>query len=1365
MTPDKDKTEHALRLILSPLPFPAGTGTALDVTPGATIADLIRRQELDERDVVAALLDGTEVSRDNWAATAPSGGSVLMLRLKPKGGGGRKNPLRAVITLALMAAAPQISGAILGALSIPAGAGFLGMTAGRLLTAGIGLLGRLGLNALAPPGLPKFAGRKESPTLFLAGARNDLVPFGRVPRVLGTHRMVPPMGARPFTETIGQDQYIRMLFVWGYCPLRITDLKIGETPLEEFSDVEVETLTGDNDDAPMTLYGTTVLQNDLQVTLTQAGGYQTRTTEKDADEISVDITFPRGLSGFAPSGARTSRSVKIEVQYSPAGLGIWSAGSLSFTAIAAQTALLSANPAAHVVNSTTFEVLRIDRVVADAATGVVSVLKGQPHRQGIDAGSPAAPAVPAGFLAIARVERRSGDPAIIPSTRITDERNLALVGSAFQASGDFLPGTSGLANRISIAAGGISYTALDITGRQAAALRTCVRFKVPRGQYDVRVRRLTADDTTGNVFDETVWTALRSHRNENPVRMPGLAMTALRIRASDQLNGVIERFNGVVSSILPDWTGSTWTPQVTSNPAALFRHVLQGEANARPLADSRIDLARLQEWHSACQTEGRAFNMVVDYDTSVRQILSDIAAAGRASPAVIDGKWSIVEDRPQTVPVQHFTPRNTFGFRGEKSFDERPHALRIRFVNREKGWLEDERLVYDDGYDEATATRYEGFELPGVTDPAQVWKDGRYHIATARLRPETFSFTADLEHIACTRGDLIMLTHDVPLFGLASARVASVATGGGTALGVTLDAAVEMEAGKTYAVRFRKSDGSSAVHTLTTVAGISKTITFLTPCPVAEAPAPGDLALFGESGTESTALIVRAIEPGQNLTARLTCVDAAPAVFDAASGTIPEFASHVSLPTLYRRPPAPVITGIQSGDEAIVRNADGSIQSRIIIALSPPENAAALGILATIRPSGTARFATAEIAQATPHCVILTGVEEGGTYDIGLAYTAAGDILSPTSLISGHFVVGASGPPSDVAAINLIARGNALLLSWEAVPDIDLSHYHLRFTPALAGGNWGSAIDVIERIPPSATSVSLPASVGTYLIKAVDAGGRESINAVAAVATVDSLSGLNNIAVLDEHPDFLGSLDSVVPVGSVLQLAGSDSIDDWADLDAVPNTDMGLNGITAEGIYDLWQVYDLGGVFTLTAQALIDATGLDINTTSDEWQDTDTVENWDGAVDAGKWSAQLEIAVTNDDPFGIAPVWGQWMPFIIGDYTARGLRFRLRLRSLASGITPAVTGLSVRLDMADRIFGKGGVACPSGGLGVTYDNAFYDVPGNPAVAINPRNMASGDYYALTAIGPGGFTIRFYNSAGTGIARTFDYVATGFGFEA
>ncbi len=1104
----------------------------------------------------------------------------------------------------------------------------MGFNLSRVLTTGLNLIGRLLMGALAPPPKPRFSGGvKQSQTLFIQGARNQAAPFSRVPKVLGRHRFVPPLGALPYTETVGNDQYLRMLFVWGYGPLEISDLKIGETPLADFTDVEIETRQGYPDDAPLTLYSNSVIQNDLQINLTAAAGYIIRTTDTDADEISVDVTLPRGLMKFGASGNRLAAAVEITVDYAPAGSGSWS------------------------------------------SAGTISV-----------------------------------------------------------------------------------------TATQSVALRRGIRLAVARGKYDVRLRRLTADSTNDKTFDETVWTALRTIRTAQPVAMPGLAMTALRIKATDQLNGVIDRFNGVAQSILPDWTGSVWTDRVTSNPAAIFRHVLQGSANARPLTDSRINLDRLQDWHETCSAAGREFNAVIDYDVSVQDVLQDVAATGRASPTLIDGKWAVVEDRPQSVPVQHFTPRNTFGFRGEKAFDDRPEALRIRFINRDNGWLQDERLVFDDGFTAATATKYETLELAGVTASAQAWKDGRYHIATARLRPETYSFYADVEHIVCTRGDLIRFTHDVPLFGLMSGRIKSVVSAGGNITGVTLDADVPMEDGKSYAIRFRCADGASLLKSVVTQAGTTTTLAFTTPYADSEGPQVGDLALFGESGQESVELVVKAIEPQSDLNARITCVDAAPAVHTADTGLIPPFNSQMTAPPDMSRPPAPVLGQIQSGLESMIRHADGSLTSRIVITLQPPAFSRPLDIQALIRADGETDFRAAAVLMQSANSISVTDIAEGETYDIRLRYVTEAGALSAALTIAGYRVEGTTAVPSDVTGLNMNVLGNTAYLSWSPVTDIDLAYYTLRYAPQTSGVSWSSAADLVSRISAGTTSLSLPAAVGTYLLKAVDVGGRQSANADLVVSTIAGLAGFNAVLNIAEDPLFAGTRTRVGVSDGALRLAGNDSIDDWTDIDAVVNEDVGNAGLAPDGIYGFSQSVDLGGIYTSRLTAEMNASGLDTNALADLWSDVDAQESWDQTADPSLWDVALQLRTTDDDPAG-APAWSGWRPFVIGDYAARAFQFQALLSGGAPTVTPAVSRLRVSVDMPDRTAGDRNLTSLAAGSAISFTLPFR---ATPALSITAQNMATGDYYALTAITANGFSIRFFNAAGTGIARTFDYLAKGYG---
>jgi hypothetical protein len=897
-----------------------------------------------------------------------------------------------------------------------------------------------------------------------------------------------------------------------------------------------------------------------------------------------------------------------------------------------------------------------------------------------------------------------------------------------------------------------------LTGKQAAALRKSVSFKVPKGQYDVRIKRLTADSTNNKTFDETIWTALRTIRYTKPVTMTGLAMTALRIKATDQLSGVIDRFNGIVSSILPDWNGSAWVPQVTSNPASLFRHVLQGNANARPLIDSRLDLGKIQNWHDTCSMEGREFNAVIDYDVSVREILHDIAATGRASPTLIDGKWAVVEDKPQTAPIQHFTPRNTFNFKGEKSFDEIPEALRIRFVNRDKGWLQDERLVFDDGFDAATATKYETLELAGVTSPDQAWKDGRYHIATARLRPETYSFYADIEHIVCTRGDLIRFTHDVPLFGLMSARVKAATTGAGNITAVTLDAGMPMWEGKNYAVRFRKPDGSSLVVPVVTVPGTSLTLVFTTPVSISAGPAAGDLALFGESGQESVQLIVKSIEPQSDLNARITCVDADPAVHTASSAALPAFTSVLTAPQEMQRPPAPVLSQIQSGLESMIKHADGSFTSRIVVTLSPPVSRRSLGVQAMIRAKDETDFKAAEVMAQGNNRLSITDITEGETYDIQLRYAANDGALSSPLTIIGHRVEGTTALPSDVTNLNMTILGSTAYLSWDAVTDIDLAYYTLRYAPQTTGVTWGSAVDLVAQIAMGATSISVPAAVGTCFLKAVDAGGRQSANAAIVTSTIASLGGFNAVLSLIEDTAFPGAKTNVGVSGASLRLAGADSIDGWDNIDTVTNLDVGNNGLAETGTYGFGQNADLGAVYTSRLTADMNVLGVDINTLADIWGDVDALESWDQTIDPSLWNVQLQLRITNDNPAG-SPVWSNWMPFVVGDYSARAYQFQAILTRGSPTVTPAISRLRVDVKMPDRTAGDRNIATAAGGSAITFTNPFR---ATPAISITAQNMATGDYYAVTSPSASGFTIQFFNTGGAGISRTFDYLAKGYG---
>ena len=131
----------------------------------------------------------------------------------------------------------------------------------------------------------------------------------------------------------------------------------------------------------------------------------------------------------------------------------------------------------------------------------------------------------------------------------------------------------------------------------------------------------------------------------------------------------------------------------------------------------------------------------------------------------------------------------------------------------------------------------------------------------------------DFEHLACERGDLVALQHDVIAVGLGNGRiVARTETGPtGNVVDVTLDNAMMMEAGKLYGIRARRIYGGAMrtdLYRVNTIAGETPRLYFASPPTVDNAPAVGDLVSFGIYDRETLRVIIRDIEPQQDLSCR-----------------------------------------------------------------------------------------------------------------------------------------------------------------------------------------------------------------------------------------------------------------------------------------------------------------------------------------------------------------------------------------------------------------------------------------------------------------------------------------------------------------
>lgn len=888
----------------------------------------------------------------------------------------------------------------------------------------------------------------------------------------------------------------------------------------------------------------------------------------------------------------------------------------------------------------------------------------------------------------------------------------------------------------------VSAGVVEITSSSPQAIRRTLAWNVTSGQYDVRTRKVSADYSGGDTVSESVyWIAVRGRRPVKPVNFAKkLTLIDLLIKATNSLSGTVDKLNMIAKSRMRSWNGATWiAEQNTRNPADHFRYALQGDANARPVADSMIDLQSLQDWSAYCTANGFVFDYVTTETKSVYETLTMIAAAGRAAVSIRDGKWGVVWDVETSPIVQHFSPRNSWGFQSARAYADLPHGFRVSFINAKNGYQLDERVVYDDGFSAANATKFEGINFDGVTDPDLIWRHARYHIAQLRLQREVYTLNADFEHLVCTRGDRVRVNHDAVLWGAGSARIKWVSAAPDV---VTIDDTFVMESGKTYSMRFRLADGSSIIRS---IAGTSGEFNSFTLSGAGALPSAGDLVLFGENTLESVVLRVKSVTAQKDLTAKIELVDDAPAIMQADKGAIPAFVTGIADLVDYRSYAPRDLTY----QEDIWTTSPATSVARL--AWNAPAVGSVVNYIIQYAPAGTNNWSKG--LQSSTTSAEITGLSPGN-YDLRIRAVFNNGELS--DWVKGTFSAVIFGRnPADVSAFRIAVTNDAALLQWDAVTDASIAYYQVRFSPLTAGVTWEAA--TILRSNLTGNSAQIAAVKGTYLIKAFSFSGLSSVNAASIISTIDGLTAFNAIAVVSDST-WAGTKDRVFSAGGELRLDSAANF--FAATDFFAPTDFFLQylGFEPQGFYYLSQKVDLLDVYSCRLSSSLLAYGE--LATDDFFAQPDFFgrTNFFPEV-SGDWNVSVMVSATNSDPASGSAVWTPWQDLVTGDVTGRGFRFALRLTSDRTDVTPVVQSVSINVDMPDRILSGSDIAVGTGGLTVNFTPPYKVLQG---ISIAAQGLQTGDYYVITAKSNSGFSIVFKNASNAPVSRLLDYVAKGYG---
>lgn len=302
-------TQPAANLVLRAHPM-AAPGF-VQVAGGQSILAMLREvagdaplsQDLEVR------VGGYVVPRVWWGKLKPKPGACITVTRDSLAGSGDtwKQVLGAVVLIVVSYFAPGWGTALAGSIG--------GSAAGW--TAAITLVASLAVSALISPPTPS-GGTKgtEGQWNQLTGTQNSYNPWGVIPFVIGDCRFFPPIAAIQYNEVVGESAYFHCLFDLGYGDIEASDIKIGDTSVDLFDEVQYEVTK------TPTLYTNDVSETNVGASL-DVGDVVERTTAPGTQSISLDIVHPQGLIGVGTSNKSFGLSNAFKVLYRPTGTSTW----------------------------------------------------------------------------------------------------------------------------------------------------------------------------------------------------------------------------------------------------------------------------------------------------------------------------------------------------------------------------------------------------------------------------------------------------------------------------------------------------------------------------------------------------------------------------------------------------------------------------------------------------------------------------------------------------------------------------------------------------------------------------------------------------------------------------------------------------------------------------------------------------------------------------------------------------------------------------------------------------------------------------------------------------------------------------------
>jgi predicted phage tail protein len=156
-------------------------------------------------------------------------------------------------------------------------------------------------------------------------------------------------------------------------------------------------------------------------------------------------------------------------------------------------------------------------------------------------------------------------------------------------------------------------------------------------------------------------------------------------------------------------------------------------------------------------------------------INKNIANIGRGKVLRLGTRYGAVWDCVKQ-PVQMFGMGNIISGTFQEEFMEtadRANAVEVTYMDADNNFNRETITIYSEDYDNAAVEKTAAATYDGITSYEQAYREGVYQLKCNQYLLRTCSFEANIDAIACTIGDLVMVAHDVPMWAR-SGRIYSV---------------------------------------------------------------------------------------------------------------------------------------------------------------------------------------------------------------------------------------------------------------------------------------------------------------------------------------------------------------------------------------------------------------------------------------------------------------------------------------------------------------------------------------------------------------------------------------------------------------